>query len=97
MQIIIKGLHGLHVPDDIKAYAHDTLALRLQDYDDPTVCEVVCDDTHTKGAENKYVHITVTSPHIKNPIHIELGAKNFFAAIDSATDKLARALHHAKR
>ncbi|NCO44203.1 HPF/RaiA family ribosome-associated protein [Candidatus Berkelbacteria bacterium] len=97
MQIIIKGLHGLHIPDDIKSYAHDKISLHLDGYNEPTVCEVVCDDTHGKGADNKYVHITVISSHIKNPIHVELGAKNFFTAIDTATDKLARALHHAKR
>lgn len=97
MRIIIKGLHNFHVPDDLKAYIQERVANHLTDLKEPTLCEVVCDDSPTRGAENKYVHINVTSPHIKAPVHIELGAKNFYAALDSASDKLARALHHAKR
>lgn len=97
MQIIIKGLHGFSVPADIKAYAQEKVESHLNDLSEPTICEITCDDSPNRGKLTKNVRITVTSPHIKNPVHIEHGALNFYAAIDTAADKLARALHHAKR
>ena len=96
MHIIIKGLHGLAIPEDITIYTHNKIEELLCDLVDPTICEVVFDDTHSRDAENKNIHITVTSSHIKNPIHIELSAKNYYTAIDTAAAKLSRALHHAK-
>lgn len=97
MQIIIKGRHGLEVTDHLKMYIEEKVSRVISDLVSPTICEVMLAETNARDALDKIVHITVSSPHVKNPVYVETKAKEFFSAIDEAADKLARALHNAKR
>ncbi len=97
MQLIIKG-HNIEIPDDLKTYIDGKISSVTQDLDEPSVCEVtLLDNNGHRGGEDKEVHIACTIPKVKNPVFVSTASNDFYKTIDIIEDKLARALHNARR
>lgn len=90
MKIIIKARSKLAIPQDLEDYINAKIFKVTRGLKEPSVCEVALSDT-------KSVHISCSIAGIKNPVYVETEGEDFFRSVDIAKDKLARALHKAKR
>jgi ribosomal subunit interface protein len=97
MKVIIKTLKGLKIDPNIKDYAQEKVLKYEPMVEEPAVCEIVfSDELGPKGGVDKSVHITMTLPGEKNPIHVEALATEFMGAMDLAQEKLEQEITRYK-
>ena len=91
MKVLVTGLRGLKVDDNLKSYAEEKVLKFVPLLEEPAVCEIMlADELGQKDGVDKSVHITMTLPNEKNPLHVEVTTSDFFGSIDLAEEKLER-------
>lgn len=91
MKIIIETVRSLKIDKDLKAYAMEKFGKFDNRVDESAVCIVTfSDELAPKDGVNKTVHLTLTLPNEKNPIHLEESTSDFFGSIDLIQEKLER-------
>lgn len=91
MKIIVQGKQGLKIDDSLVFYATEKVRKYEKIVAEPTICEIVlADEFGKKDGNDKSVHITLTIPQEKNPLHVEAVSSDFMGSLDLAQEKLER-------
>lgn len=88
MKITISGKQ-VKVDDNLRGYIEERFRKFEKMVFEPAAIDVVLSDLMgSKGGVDKSVHVTLTLPEIKNPIHIEEVTADFKGSIDLIEERL---------
>jgi ribosomal subunit interface protein len=97
MQLLVKGRPKHTVTSELHEYATAKFG-RLSRFlpDESTVEVVLIDERGPKAGVDKSIHVTITRPGEKEPLHIEEISPDFRASIDVAQDRAERLVRKIK-
>jgi putative sigma-54 modulation protein len=88
MQINISGKQ-VKVDDNLRGYIEERLRKFEKMVLEPAIVDVVLSNLRgSKGGVDKAIHVTVTLPDIKNPIHLEETTDDYKGSIDLIEERL---------
>ncbi len=89
MKILIKA-KNFELDENLRSYLEEKLRKYEKVVQEPAVCEVRLEEKGgAKKGIDKLVHLYLTLPKMKNPIHLMEQTDDWFGSIDLIEDKLA--------
>jgi len=97
MQLLIQGKPKHTLTPDLETYAREKFSKLGKYLPIASVVEVaLIDERGQKGGVDKAVHITITRPRERDPIHLEEISDDFRASIDLLQGRTERTLREIK-